>query len=66
MALLIRNISLEIKKVGYSGECYFKATLDIVIYMKIGQLLLRYNLNKGFSAKIVSGQVLTGDIQVIV
>ena len=41
-ALLMRNISLEIKKVGYSGEFYFKATLDMVIYKEIGQLLLQY------------------------
>ena len=40
-ALLIRNISMEIKKVGYSGEYYFKATLDMVIYKEIRQLLLR-------------------------
>ena len=38
----MRNISLEIEKVGYNGECYFKATLDMVIYKEIGQLLLRY------------------------
>ena len=38
----MRNISLEIEKVGSSGECYFKATLDMVIYMNIGQPLLRY------------------------
>ena len=25
-------ISLEIEKVGYNGEIYFKATLDMVIY----------------------------------
>ena len=37
-----RNISKEIEKVGYSGEFYFKATLDIVIYKEIDQLLLRY------------------------
>ena len=33
---------MEIEKVGYSGEFYLKATLDMVIYKKIGQLLLRY------------------------
>ena len=32
---------MEIKKVGYSGEFYFKATLDMVIYKEIGQLLLQ-------------------------
>ena len=26
-ALLMKNISMEIEKVGYSGEFYFKATL---------------------------------------
>ena len=31
---------MEIEKVGYSGEFYFKATLDMVIYKEIGQLLL--------------------------
>ena len=36
------DISLEKDKVGYSGEFYFKATLDMVIYKEIGQLLLRY------------------------
>ena len=35
----------------------------MVIYKEIGQLLLRY---KEFSAKIISGHILTGDIQVIV
>ena len=30
---------MEIEKDGYRGE--FKATLDMVIYKKIGQLLLR-------------------------
>ena len=38
----MRNISLEIEKVGYSGEFYFKATLDFVIYKEIDKLLLRY------------------------
>ena len=33
---------MEIEKVGYSGEFYFKATLDMIIYKEIGQLLLRY------------------------
>ena len=32
---------MEIEKVGYSGEFYFKATLDMVISKEIGQLLLR-------------------------
>ena len=32
---------MEIKKVGYSGEIYFKVTIDIVIYKEIGQLLLQ-------------------------
>ena len=54
------------EKVGYIGELYCKATLDMVIYKEICQLLLRYQFNKDFSAKIVSGQMLTGDIQVIV
>ena len=31
-----------IDKVGYSGELYLKATLDMVIYKEKGQLLLRY------------------------
>ena len=40
----MRNISLEIEKVGYSGELYFIAmvTLDMFIYKEIGQLLLWY------------------------
>ena len=29
----MKNISLEIEKVSYSGEFYFKATLDMVIYI---------------------------------
>ena len=45
-------ISLEMEKVGYSGEFYFKATLDMVIYKELGT-----NLNKDFSAKIVSGPI---------
>ena len=32
----MKNISLEIEKVSYSGRFYFKATLDMAIY--IGQL----------------------------
>ena len=32
---------MEIEKVGYSGEFYFKATLDLVIYKEKGQLFLR-------------------------
>ena len=28
----MRNISLEIEKIGYMGKFYFKATLDMVIY----------------------------------
>ena len=32
---------MEIEKVGYNGEFYFKATLDMVIYKEIGQLLLQ-------------------------
>ena len=38
----------------------------MVICKEIGQLLQRYKFNKDFSAKIVSSQILTGDIQVIV
>ena len=38
----------------------------MVICKEIGQLLQRYQFNKDFSAKIVSSQILTGDIQVIV
>ena len=35
---------MEIRKVGYSGEFYFMimVILDMIIYKKIGQLLLRY------------------------
>ena len=40
----MRNISLEIKTVSYSGQFYFKAILDMVIYKEIGQLLLRYQI----------------------
>ena len=36
------------------------------ICKEIGQLLQQYQFNKDFSAKIVSGQIVTGDIQVIV
>ena len=32
---------MEIEKVDYSSEFYFKATLDIGIYKEKGQLLLR-------------------------
>ena len=38
----------------------------MVICKEIGHLLQRYQFNKEFSAKIVSGQILAGDIQVIV
>ena len=38
----------------------------MVICKEIGQLLQRHTFNKDFSAKIVSGQILTGDIQDIV
>ena len=38
----------------------------MVICKEIGQLLQRYQFNQDFSAKIVSGQILTCDIQVIV
>ena len=31
----MKNISLEIVKVSYSGEFYLKATLDMVIYIYI-------------------------------
>ena len=37
---------MEIEKVGYSGEFYFKATLGMVIYNEIGQLLLRCQFKK--------------------
>ena len=43
-------------QVGYSGEFYLKATLDMVIYKEIGKLYNDTNLNKDFSAKIVSGK----------
>ena len=29
----MKNISLEIVKASYSGEFYFKTTLDMVIYI---------------------------------
>ena len=29
----MKNISLEIVKVSYTGEFYFKATSDMVIYI---------------------------------
>ena len=32
---------MEIEKVGYSGELYIKATLDMVKFQEKGQLLLR-------------------------
>ena len=34
-------ISPEIENVGFNGEFYFKATLDMVIYKEIGQVLPR-------------------------
>ena len=37
----------------------------MVICKELGQLLQRYQFNKDFSAKIVSGKILTGDIQVM-
>ena len=40
----MRNFHGNRKKVGYSGEFYLKATLDMVIYKEIGQLLLRFQL----------------------
>ena len=57
---------MEIKKVGYSGEFYFKATLVMVIYHEQVSCYYDTNLNKDFSAKNLSGQILTSDIQVIV
>ena len=44
----MRNLSLVIEKVGHSGEFYFMATLYMVIYSEIGQLLIRYHLKKDF------------------
>ena len=38
----------------------------MVICKEISQLLQLYQFNIDFSAKIVSGKILTGDIQVIV
>ena len=38
----MKNISLEIEKISYSGEFYFKAPLDMAIYKEISQLLLWY------------------------
>ena len=55
-----------IEKVGYSGELYLKATLDMVIYKEKVSCYYDTNLNKDFSAKTVACQILTGDIQVIV
>ena len=62
----MRKNCLEIEKVCYSGEFYFKATFDMVIYKECVSCYYDTNLNKDFSAKIMSGQILTGDIQVIV
>ena len=53
----MRNISLEIEKVGYSGEFNFKATLDMVIYRKYVSYYYDTKLDKGISAKIVSVQI---------
>ena len=36
------KLSLAIEKISYSGEVYFKATYDMIIYKEIGLLLLRY------------------------
>ena len=58
------TISLDIEKVGYSGEFNFKATLDTVI-CKVS-CYNDTNLDKDFSANILSCQILTGDIQAIV
>ena len=54
---------MGIEKVGYSGEFYFKA-----IWSYARKYVSCYNDTNSidFSAKIVSGQILTGDIQVIV
>ena len=60
----MRNISLEIEKVGDSGEFHFKATLDMVIYKEYVSCYYNTDLNKDLSAKIVAGQISTGDIQV--
>ena len=62
----MKNISLEIVKVSYSGEFYFKATSDMVIYIYIGRLQLQYQFNQDFSDKIVSDQILKDGIQFIV
>ena len=64
----MRNISLEIGTVRYSGEFYFMAmvTLNIIKNKEVSQLLLRYQSNKDFSTCIISDQILTGDIQVLI
>ena len=59
----MRNISVEIKKAGYSGEFYFMATGTL--YTEIGQLLLRYEFRKDFFNQNYDQPILTGDIQVI-
>ena len=38
----MKNISLEVDEVSYSGVVYFNATLNIDIHKEKGQLLLRY------------------------
>ena len=48
----MRNISLEVEKDGYSGEFYFKAALDMVIYKEKGHMLLRYQLKNAFQLKL--------------
>ena len=62
----MRNISMEIEKVGYSGEFTLRPHWYGHIQRKYVSCYYDANLNKGLSAKIVSGQILTGDIQVIV
>ena len=48
----MRNLSLVIEKAGHTGEFYFMATLYMVIYSEIGQLLIRYHLKKDFKLKL--------------
>ena len=48
----MKNISLEIVKVSYSGEFYFKAKSDIVISIYMSAVTTIHNLYQDFSDKM--------------
>ena len=59
----MKDISLEIVKVSYSGEFYFNATLDMVTYRSAVTTIPIYIKT---SDKTVSDQILKDGIQFIV